>query len=48
MTTIKRATASTLMGLRWLLLAVASATVWLADVAEDAADKLDPSRRARR
>ena len=40
MTTLKRATAATLMALRWLLLAVATLANYLADLAKDGADRL--------
>ncbi len=40
MTTLKRATASVLMGARWLLLAVATLANYLADLAKDTAERL--------
>jgi hypothetical protein len=40
MTPLKRATASVLMGIRWLLLAVATLANYLADLAKDAAERL--------
>lgn len=40
MTTIKRATAAVLMGVQWLLLAVATVATTAADTAEDAAVRL--------
>lgn len=40
MNTIKRAIAAPLLGLRWLLLAVAGVAVWLAEVAKEAAERV--------
>ena len=42
MTTLKRATAATLLALRWLLLAVATGAVWAATQAKSTADTLRP------
>jgi hypothetical protein len=42
MAALKRIAVTALRGIRWLLLAVAAGAVWLADVAAEAAERLQP------